>query len=265
MPLEVVLLVLVSSVIHAGWNARLHRMENPEVVIVMAYLCVGVVLLPAAVVDPPVEVLGWTFASTAAQAVYVGCLGSAYRDGSLSVAYPIARGTAPLLVGLGGWWLLGETPSAATSIGLVVLTVGLLLVAGLGARLREGRAIAMALFTGLGTVAYSLIDARSVDLTGVLGYLSVIMVLSSLVVLAVRRPGAERIRASLWPGALIGVGQGSAYALILLAFQQAQAGQVAGLRQVSVVIGVLLAREALGPRAVGGALAVAVGAALVVW
>ena len=52
MPLEVVLLVLVSSVIHAGWNARLHRMENPEVVIVMAYLCVGVVLLPAAVVDP---------------------------------------------------------------------------------------------------------------------------------------------------------------------------------------------------------------------
>ncbi|SVC35657.1 uncharacterized protein METZ01_LOCUS288511, partial [marine metagenome] len=163
MPLEVVLLVLVSSVIHAGWNARLHRMENPEVVIIMAYLCVGVVLLPAAVVDPPVEVLGWTFASTAAQAVYVGCLGSAYRDGSLSVAYPIARGTAPLLVGLGGWWLLGETPSAATSIGLVVLTVGLLLVAGLGARLREGRAIAMALFTGLGTVAYSLIDARSVD------------------------------------------------------------------------------------------------------
>jgi len=160
---------------------------------------------------------------------------------------------------------LGETPSAATSIGLVVLTVGLLLVAGLGARLREGRAIAMALFTGLGTVAYSLIDARSVDLTGVLGYLSVIMVLSSLVVLAVRRPGAERIRASLWPGALIGVGQGSAYALILLAFQQAQAGQVAGLRQVSVVIGVLLAREALGPRALGGALAVAVGAALVVW
>jgi len=51
----------------------------------------------------------------------------------------------------------------------------------------------------------------------------------------------------------------------LLAFKQAQAGQVAGLRQMSVVLGVLLAREALGPRALGGALAVAVGAALVVW
>ncbi|MBC8364277.1 MAG: hypothetical protein H8E59_04695 [Actinobacteria bacterium] len=265
MPLEAVLLVLVSSVVHAGWNARLHRMDNPEVVIAVAYLCVGVGLLPMAVVDPPTEVLVWVFASTAAQSVYMGCLGAAYRDGSLSVAYPIARGTAPLLIGLGGWGLLGEVPSAATSIGLVVLTAGLLLVAGLGARLREGRAVGLALLTGLGTVAYSLIDARSVDRTGVLGYLSVIMVLSSLVVLAVRRPGAERMRASLRPGALIGAGQGSAYALILIAFQQAQAGQVAGLRQVSVVIGVLLAREALGPRALAGALAVAAGAALVVW
>ena len=265
MPLEAVLLVLASTVIHAGWNARLHRMDDPAVVIATSYLWVGVVLLPMVVVDPPVEVLGWVLASAAAQAVYIGFLGSAYRDGSLSVAYPIARGTAPLLIGLGGWWLLGETPSIATSVGLVVLTAGIFLVAGLGARLREGRAVAMALLTGLGTVGYSLIDARSVDLTGVLGYLSVIMILSSLVVFAVRQPGVERIRASLRPGALIGVGQGTAYALVLLAFKQAQAGQVAGLRQMSVVLGVLLAREALGPRALGGALAVAVGAALVVW
>jgi uncharacterized membrane protein len=52
---------------------------------------------------------------------------------------------------------------------------------------------------------------------------------------------------------------------VLLAFQQAQAGQVAGLRQVSVVLGVLIAREALGPRALGGAVLVAAGAVLVVW
>jgi uncharacterized membrane protein len=64
---------------------------------------------------------------------------------------------------------------------------------------------------------------------------------------------------------VVGVGQGGAYALVLLAFQQAQAGQVAGLRQVSVVLGVLIAREALGPRALWGAVLVAAGAVLVVW
>tara|TARA_B100001765_G_C19234896_1_gene219850 strand:+ start:76 stop:234 length:159 start_codon:yes stop_codon:yes gene_type:complete len=52
---------------------------------------------------------------------------------------------------------------------------------------------------------------------------------------------------------------------VLLAFQRAQAGQVAGLRQVSVVLGVLIAREALGTRALWGAVLVAAGAALVVW
>ncbi|MDE0834387.1 MAG: hypothetical protein OSA36_08825, partial [Acidimicrobiales bacterium] len=153
----------------------------------------------------------------------------------------------------------------ATVVGLVVLLVGLVVLAGLGNRLRERRAVVLAVGTGLCTVSYSLIDASAVDLTGALGYLSVIMVLSSTMVLLVRRPGWGRLRPALGVSAVVGVGQGGAYALVLLAFQQAQAGQVAGLRQVSVVLGVLIAREALGPRALWGAVLVAAGAVLVVW
>ena len=169
------------------------------------------------------------------------------------------------MVGLGGWLLLDETPSVATAVGLVVLVVGLLAVAGVGAQRAERRAVVLAGITGLCTVAYSLIDARAVDLTGALGYLSAVMVLSSVGVLAVRRPALVRLRAGFGESVLVGLGQGGAYALVLLAFQRAQAGQVAGLRQVSVVLGVLIVREALGPRAVWGAVAVTVGAALVVW
>ncbi|MBR13235.1 MAG: hypothetical protein CL442_08905 [Acidimicrobiaceae bacterium] len=265
MPLTAVLLVLASTVLHAGWNARLHRGGDPEVVIALAYLFVGIVLLPTAVADPPGEVVGWVLASSLAQGLYMGLLGSAYRTGSLGVAYPISRGTAPLLVGLGGWLLLDETPSVATAVGLLVLVVGLLAVAGVGAQRAERRAVGLAAVTGLCTVAYSLVDANAVDLTGALGYLSVVMVLSSVGVLAVRRPPVSRLRAGFGESVLVGLGQGGAYSLVLLAFQRAQAGQVAGLRQVSVVLGVLIAREALGPRAAWGAVAVAVGAALVVW
>ncbi len=265
MPLSAVLLVLASTVLHAGWNARLHRGGDPEVVIALAYLFVGIVLLPAAVVDPPGEVMGWVLASSLAQGFYMGLLGSAYRAGSLGVAYPIARGTAPLLVGLGGWLLLDETPSAFTAMGLVVLVVGLLSLAGVGTQRQERRAVVLAAVTGLCTVGYSLIDARSVDLTGAMGYLSVIMIISSVGVLTVRRPGMDRVRPVLGHAAVVGVGQGGAYGLILMAFQQAQAGQVAGLRQVSVVLGVLIARESLGPRAMWGAVLVTVGAGLVVW
>ena len=265
MPLTAVLLVLASTVLHAGWNARLHRDGDPEVVIALAYLFVGIVLLPTAVADPPGEVVGWVLASSLAQGLYMGLLGSAYRTGSLGVAYPISRGTAPLLVGLGGWLLLDETPSVATAVGLLVLVVGLLAVAGVGAQRAERRAVGLAAVTGLCTVAYSLVDANAVDLTGALGYFSVVMVLSSVGVLAVRRPSVSRLRAGFGESVLVGLGQGGAYSLVLLAFQRAQAGQVAGLCQVSVVLSVLIAREALGPRAAWGAVAVAVGAALVVW
>ena len=178
MPATAVLLVLVSTVLHAGWNTRRHRSADPETTVALAYFLVGIVLLPAVWFDPPSEVPGWVVASAAAQGGYMALLGTAYRTGSLRVAYPISRGTAPLLVGLGGWLLLDETPTAATATGLVVLVVGLLILAGLGTQLQERRAVVLAAGTGLCTVAYSLIDARAVDLTGLLGYLSMIMILS---------------------------------------------------------------------------------------
>ena len=78
MPLSAVLLVLASTVLHAGWNTRLHRGSDPEVVIALAYLFVGIVLVPAAVVDPPGEVLGWVLVSSVSQGLYMGLLGSAY-------------------------------------------------------------------------------------------------------------------------------------------------------------------------------------------
>jgi len=73
------------------------------------------------------------------------------------------------------------------------------------------------------------------------------------------------VRSVLDQAAVVSVGHGGSYCLVLMAFQQAQAGQVAGLRQVSVVLGVLIARESLGPRAIWGAVLVTVGAGLVMW
>ena len=144
-------------------------------------------------------------------------------------------------------------------MGLVALTGGLFLLGGLANRLRERRAVVFAAATGLATVGYSLIDARSVDQTGTIGYLAVLMLFGGSLALAARRPALSRLRSVAREGILIGLGQGGAYALVLVAFQRAQAGQVAGLRQVSVVICTLVAREALGPRAFWGAVTVAVG------
>ena len=172
---------------------------------------------------------------------------------------------APLLVGVGGWVMLDETPSSTTTVGLFLLTSGLMLVAVLAKNIQETRAVMFAFVTGVSTVGYSLIDAHAVDFTGALGYLSLLVLLGSSIVLLVRRPSLFQIRKNALNGIIIGVLQGAAYALILFAFQRAQAGQVAGLRQVSVIFGTLIAREALGRRAISGSILVALGAALVIW
>ena len=265
MPAFVVVLILISALFHASWNALLHRSEDPSMSIVVSYLSFGVFLSPALIIDPPTEVIGWALLSGLFHAVYITMLSFGYQIGSLGIVYPISRGVAPLLVALGGWVILNETPSMSTTLGLFLLTSGLMLIAVLAKNIKETRAVMIAFVTGVSTVGYSLIDAHAVDFAGALGYLSLLVLIGSSVVLLARRPSFFELRKNAVNGIIVGVLQGAAYALILLAFQRAQAGQVAGLRQVSVIFGTLIAREALGRRALSGSFLVALGAALVIW
>lgn len=71
--------------------------------------------------------------SALATTAYALCLAAAYQRGALSLTYPIGRGTAPLLVTLGGWLLLGQAVAPATLLGAAALMAGLaLVVAGAG-------------------------------------------------------------------------------------------------------------------------------------
>ncbi|MEC9034757.1 MAG: hypothetical protein VYC89_05090, partial [Actinomycetota bacterium] len=157
------------------------------------------------------------------------------------------------------------TPSIPTILGLITLVIGLFILAGLGQKIGERKAVLMAAVSGLAPVGYSLLDARAVDETNPLSYFSVIALMSSTTVLCCRRIPFARIKQSFFPATTIGALQGGSYLLILLAFRWAQAGQVAGLRQLSIPLGVFLASEALGKRSWTGVTLVAAGAALVVW
>ena len=265
MPIFVVTLILVSALFHASWNLLLHKSDDPSMSIVVSYLSFGILLSPALIIDPPTEVIGWAVLSGLFHALYISMLSMGYQIGSLGVVYPLSRGVTPLLIASGGWVILDETPSRTTVTGLLLLTCGLLLVAFVAKKIEQNRAVIFAFITGVSSVGYSLIDAHAVDTTGALGYLSMLVLLVSSVVLVARRPSFLNIKKNALNGIIIGVLQGAAYALILFAFQRAQAGEVAGLRQVSIIFGTLIAREALGLRALSGSILVALGAALVIW
>src|SRR5215204_4429651 len=238
-----VALVLVAAVVHASWNRVLHAEDDRVAAMAVAGLVVGVMLLPAVIFSPPWRALPFVIASATAHVAYALSLSAAYKRGALSVAYPLGRGVAPLLVTLGGWLLLSERPDAGALIGAVSLAAGLALIAIAGGRSGQGAAVGFALLTGLTIAAYSVVDAGAVRQVSPVGYLGAVLGIQGVVLTFLIRGNRTRLRHGLRSGALIGVGSVGAYLLVLFAFQVAPAGRVSTLREASVLVGLMLSSE----------------------
>ena len=262
MPLPALVLVLAAAALHAVWNLTLHRTEDRVATMAVSGLVAGAALLPAALVAPPWPVAPLIVLAAVAEAGYGLALAAAYRRGALAVAYPIGRGTAPLLVTLGGWLVLAEPPAPTALLGAAALGTGLALVALAGRRAGQGAAVGFALLTGACIAAYSLIDAGAVRQVAPVGYLGAVLALQGLLLVGWVRADRARLRAALGPGVRVAVGSVAAYLLVLLAFEQAAAGRVATLREVSVLIGIALAGGRPGLQVWTGAGLVVAGAVL---
>jgi drug/metabolite transporter (DMT)-like permease len=254
--------VLVAAVVHASWNRLLHAEDDRVAAMTVAGLTVGIVLLPAVLIWPPWPVLPLVVASAAVETAYAFTLSAAYKRGALSVVYPLGRGVAPLLVTIGGWALLHETPDATAVLGAVALAAGLALIAITGGRTGQIAAVGFALLTGLIIATYSVIDAAAVRQVSPVGYLGAVLGVQGLVLTVLLRGNRVRLRRGLRTGIVIAIGLISAYLLVLYAFREAPAGRVATLREASVLVGILLSREHPGPVIWAGALLVLIGALL---
>lgn len=228
----------------------------------VAGLVVGVLLLPAILIWPPWAALPLVLMSATAHTFYALGLSAAYRRGALSVAYPLGRGVAPLLVTLGSWLILAERPEAGALAGAVLLAIGLTLIAVAGGRAGQGAAVGFALLTGLTIAAYSMVDAAAVRDVSPVGYLGAVLGIQGLTLTVLLRGDRVRLRGGLRSGMLIAIGAVAAYLLILYAFQQAPAGRVTTLRESSVLVGLLLSGDRPAPIVWVGAALVLGGALL---
>ena len=254
--------MLVAAIVHASWNRVLHAEADRVAAMAVAGLAVGVMLLPAVLISPPWEVLPLVVASVVAEVAYALCLSAAYKRGALSVAYPLGRGVAPLLVTLGGWLLLSERPDSGALLGAIALAVGLALIAVVGGRAGQSAAVGFALLTGLTIAAYSVVDAAAVREVAPPGYLGAVLGIQGMFLTLLVRGNRVRLRQGFRTGLLIAVGLVSAYSLVLFAFQQAPAGRVSTLREASVLVGLMLSGERPSPVIWTGAILVLIGAVL---
>ncbi len=272
MALTTLAIVLAAALLHAFWNLVIARAPDTLAATAVA-LTVGVVVgTPLAIARWNVQPAAWPYIALSAviEVLYFWLLTTAYRRAEMSLVYPVARGSAPVIVLVVSVFMLGAGSSLAQAAGVTLVGLGVVLVRGLrgGARLSD---VAVALAVAATIATYTLVDKEGVRYADPVAYLALIMVLPAVASLAfvVSRGGVARLRAAISPLSVAGgVATFATYALVLIALTTAAAASVAAVREVGVVIATLLGglvlKERVGPARIAGSVVVALGVALVV-
>lgn len=278
----VLLLIVAGGLAHATWNLVVKRsaVSGPPFVWLTA-VAASIVLVPVgvvvAVLDPPSwpALLLAVVVSGALHVAYFLALQAGYRAGDVSVVYPLARGTGPLLSVLFAIVLFGERPGVLGMLGAAAVVAGVVVI-GLGggrASWRSARAgVLWGLLVGVVIAAYTLWDAHAVTALAISPILlNAGTSLSEAVLLApvaVRRWAAVRdVARRHWRDVLVvAVLSPLSYILILFAMQLAPVSIVAPARELSVVFvalaGWLLFKEPHPAARLGGAAIVVLGVGL---
>ena len=253
----VFLAVILAALLHAVWNAIVKGGNDKR--LNMAGLVMGSIPISLIVLIifpfPAMESWGYIVASIMVQIAYHFILLFAYETGDLTQVYPIARGSAPLIVATVSVMFLGEQFSLTQILAIAMITLGILVTA-IGKQSngkRNFQAAKLALITGCCIAAYSIIDALGAKLANnAFSYYAIIALSYGLVfpILAESQtPGLiKRIPKEAKTAFFIG-GNATffAYAIVVWAFTQAPIALVTALRETSIsfalIIGVLFLKE----------------------
>lgn len=275
---SVVAVVLAAAVLHAGWNAIAHGIDDQLVAFALvgaggALCAIPLVLWSAA---PRPASRPYLAASIVVHIVYTVLLMRSYRLGDFGQVYPLARGTSPLVVTVLATLFAAEAPRTAQIAGVLAISAGLISLALAGRRHAQRAAVAAAIATGLAIAAYSTIDGLGVRLSGSpAGYVGWLILGEGpaipLYALARRRRALFAQLRPVWARGAAGGGMSLlAYGLILWAQTRGAIGPIAALRETSIIVGAGIGavrfRERFGTRrvvatilVVGGILAISVG------
>ncbi|MDO8338075.1 MAG: DMT family transporter [Microcella sp.] len=290
------LLIAGGALAHAAWNVVLKASPAAGIRFVAITVALSTVLLapfgapvllPALVERPATA--GLLLASGALHCGYFLLLQRAYAAADVSVVYPLARGTGPLLSVIAAVLVLGERPAPIALLGAGVVIAGVVVIGFAGARPsaasaasdpatdargRHRRAVGVALGAAVGVLiaAYTVLDAVAVTAAGLspVGYFwgSLVVQLAILAPWLVASPTATVQEARRHPRAIVAVGILSplAYLLVLAAYAHAPVAIVAPAREASVVLialaGWLLFREPHPAQRLIGSAVVVAGVAL---
>ncbi|MBZ0280815.1 MAG: DMT family transporter [Anaerolineae bacterium] len=274
-------LVLTSACMHAIWNYLVKRAGGDMTFVWLFSALSTLIYLPLAVyillVERPEFTLNKIIAlvgTCLVHLVYYFLLSRGYRVGDLSLVYPLARGTGPVLASMGAVILFAERPSPIVIVGTLLVALGVFILTGNPfsvAREKAAPAIAYGLLCGLSIATYTLWDKWAVS--DLLIPPLILTWASGLVQMVVLTPHAlknwERVRVSwktYWREAIvIGILDSLSYILFLIALRVSTVSLLAPVRQFSILIGafigVRILAEGAGRRRLAAAAVMLVGLA----
>jgi drug/metabolite transporter (DMT)-like permease len=240
------LVVLFAAVLHAAWNAMVKGSSDKLLSTVMVTTGSGLIAAPLLLFTglPPPASWIWLGASTCCQMAYFLLLAQAYQHGEMSQAYPLMRGTAPLLVAAASAPLLGDVLSAAQYAAIALIAGGVLAMAISSSSSRRSTLYALA--NSVMIACYTVIDGIGVRASGApLAYTLCLFALTAVAMLLAVLPQRARLLPyfrSHWNiGLLGGACTMASYGLALWAMTRAPVAAVAALRETSILFATLIA------------------------
>jgi drug/metabolite transporter (DMT)-like permease len=244
-------IVLFAAALHASWNALVRASADKfqdTVMIVFGAAVWTAILLPLL---PVPAIASWPYlgASVLIHVAYFVLVAVSYRGGELSFVYPLMRGTAPVLTAVAGALLLNESPAAGGWAGVLLISFGILVLAG-DSLLRGTFRLAPAMFALANAgviVLYTIVDGQGARLSGhAFSYTGWMFLLTGPLLLAIAavsqgRSLLQRIGAGWRTGLLGGACTLASYGLALWAMTKAPIALVAALRETSVVFAAIIA------------------------
>jgi len=260
---------LVHAIVNAIFKAGRDKMSGRALIDGFSALLIA----PAALLVPlPHGAWGWLGLSWALHTAYIYTLIKSFEHADMTVAYPIARGVAPVLAATGAVVLFGEPITVMVAAGIALIALGVVCI-GASHRLNR-RGLVWALLTGIWIAGYTVVDAQGVRAApGAASYIVWTFMMFGVGIASLFALWRGRqffaAAATQWQAGLVaGALSLLTYGLALAAFRIGATPRLAGLRETSILFGTVIAvvflKERLTRTRVAGVAAIAAGAALLV-
>ena len=262
-------LVLAAALCHATWNLIAKKAGGGNDFVLMGSILVSVLWAPLVIWIGVQEMVRWGFIewtlvalSAAVHVVYFRTLLHGYAVSDLTVVYPVARGSGPLLSSIGAVIVLGETLSLVGAAGALAVVAGVFLIAGGPGLLRKAHeplerervlsGLRWGALTGAFIAGYTVLDGYLVKVMLIspilVDYVGNVLRIPVMLLFVLRDPaGFARAWRAQWRFAMVVAVLGPlSYVMVLYAVRMAPLSHVAPAREVSMLFAALAGGTLLG-------------------